>query len=96
MSAGVTDEALLNYLATMERSRQEQAKEMYRRLTRRERRILREAAVMGFVLGTWSGIKPGNGRDMPPDSKIVELVLNSCQSQKDLYPLLGRLLHVKP
>jgi hypothetical protein len=53
------------------------------RLGSRTARLVREAAVRGFVQGM------RNGGEIPPDSVIVANVLRSARSNPDLYPTLS-------
>ncbi len=54
-------------------------------LTDRERALVREAAVMGFVRGA----RYPRDVDVPPDSAIVAEVVYACRAFPDLHPLLG-------
>lgn len=62
-----------------------------------ERRIVREAAVMGYVLGRREGLVLGrsgrsildDGDDYPHDSDILRNVIEHCDSTSDLYPYLA-------
>lgn len=64
-------------------------------LSRHERRIVREAAVMGYVLGERAGAVKAHrggaadGRDFPADAAIVRQVIEHCDSTSDLYPYLA-------
>ena len=86
---------LLSYFAARDQQRAEQVAARLARFTDRERRLVREAAVMGYVLGHMSGEVYGRqgGKPMaariPKDSAIVAEVVLACDSQSDLYPLIG-------
>lgn len=62
-----------------------------------ERRIAREAAVMGYVLGRREGLIKGrqggsilnDGGDFPGDFAILQNVIEHCDSTSDLYPYLA-------
>jgi hypothetical protein len=62
---------------------------MWSLLKPRDQRLVREAAVMGYVLGTRSDIKPDD--EFPSDSTIVQEVLLACEDFGDLYPTIKRL-----
>jgi len=61
-----------------------------------ERRLVREAAVMGFILGERHGwhtaTMPGTARHadgvFPRDMDIVQDVIEHCDATSDLYPYL--------
>lgn len=53
-------------------------------LTDRERRLVKEAAVMGYV----QGARDNGGRKVPTDATIVVKVLIEAQKFSDLYPTL--------
>ncbi|MEV1013751.1 MULTISPECIES: hypothetical protein [unclassified Micromonospora] len=57
-----------------------------------ERRLVREAAVMGYVRGTMAGRVDANmGRDtqIPKDSAVLFEVVEACIAMDDLYPYLA-------
>ncbi len=89
---------LLDYFATRQQQRADRANTALSVLSRYERRIVREAAGMGYVLGYRSGNLDGrdglggpldNERRIPGDSDILRSVLEHCDSTSDLYPYLG-------
>ncbi len=66
--------------------------------TRYERRLVKEAAVMGYVLGeragrvSASGIRQQMGRKEPPfptDARIVQTVIEHCDSTDDKFPFIA-------
>lgn len=75
---------LVRYLAERDRQRAERVHRVYETLTKREQRLVREAAVMGFVQGT----RHAGGFDVPipPDRRIVAQVIDACFAFPDLYP----------
>ena len=82
-------EAYPNYLANMREKRSTAAVAMFENLTPREQALVRDAAVVGFVMGTITGYIPAE--DFPADSKVIEEVLLVSKDQSDLYPTLGGL-----
>lgn len=82
------DEALVRYIVDGDRRRAEAADAVYNGLSHREQQLVREAAVMGYVQGV-RAVPGGHRETIPPDGDIVRLVISSCQSFEDLYPLLG-------
>jgi hypothetical protein len=99
---------LVDYLAARDQQRAARCDTALRTLRPYERRIVREAAVMGYVLGRQDGLlrgRPGTGLDdtegFPGDSTILQEVLQHCDSTSDLYPYLaaaagGRRRRVTP
>lgn len=53
--------------------------------TERELRLIREAAVMGYVQGATSG---PHRTAIPPDTQILHEVIDGCLSHPDLYPTI--------
>jgi hypothetical protein len=89
---------LFEYFASREQQRAERADTAWRTLTNFERRVLKEAAVMGYVLGYRAGNldgRDGNGGPLdrteriPADFDIVRTVIQHCDSTSDLYPYLS-------
>lgn len=89
---------LLEYFAARQQERDDRANTAWRTLTNFERRVLKEAAVMGYVLGYRAGNADGRLGDggpldkterIPHDNDIVRTVLQHCDSTSDLYPFLG-------
>lgn len=91
-------EGLARYLADRDGQRLERANQALTTLHPYERRLVREAAVMGYVLGRQDGLIKGreggslafdNGDDFPHDHEILRDVLQHCDSTSDLYPYLA-------
>ena len=97
---------LSGYLETRLRRHQERVGEQLLAMTRRERRLVREAAVMGYVRGAMFGESKANARhyknpdlfpepEFPGDRDIVFEVLSACDSMPDLYPVISHLTRPK-
>jgi hypothetical protein len=56
-------------------------------MTKRERQLVREVAVMAHVVG----IMRPQGSQVPPDSVVLADVIRRCLSFPDFYPTLNRL-----
>jgi hypothetical protein len=80
----ITQEQLVEYFAKQARRREERVAAALATLTPREALLVREAAVMGYVIGA------REARDgqypVPPDSAIVRDVVLGCISQNDSNP----------
>jgi hypothetical protein len=83
MSAAQPD-WLITYFEQRERARTERVSSVLGELTERERGLIHDAAVMGYVLGS----RHRHGDDIPKDSAIVAGVVNACLAHADLYPTL--------
>lgn len=89
---------LVDYLDTRRQQRANRADRAFALLRPYERRIVREAAVMGYVLGRQDGMVKGrrgdslafdDGSDFPKDFDIVWQVLQHCDSTADKFPYLA-------
>lgn len=76
---------LIAYLATREQQRAAAVDATLACLTERERRLIREAAVMGYVRGR---MHP-QGQDQPKDSAVLAEVVDACLAIPDLYPVIS-------
>lgn len=91
----VTDDALAQYFATRQQQRTDRVEEFLGTLTPRERWLLREGMVMGYVLGDRRGAATAATRwtagaeEFPGDAEIVASVVAHCQSTADLYPVIA-------
>jgi hypothetical protein len=74
--------------ATNTSRRLEEAAEAFLALPDREQRLVREAAVMGFVQGVAAGAVSGRA-----DAEILFQVLDAARSFNDLYPTLAGLFN---
>jgi hypothetical protein len=79
-------EALAAYLVARDRDREQHTDAALAALTLRERYLIREAAVMGYVQGAMSP----RGEAIPPDSEVLRLVVSACLAMPDLYPHLSQ------
>lgn len=77
-------EALLAYFAQREADRAEAVTAFLDKLTERERRLMREAAVMGYVRGR---MHP-EGAEHPKDAAVLAEVVDACLAFPDLYPVI--------
>jgi hypothetical protein len=84
-------ESIVTYLADRERQRTDEMVATLQAMTPREVRLVREAAVMGYVRGALCG---RTGGEIPNDSAVVAEVLNACLSMPDLYPVMDSLTKV--
>ena len=83
---------LLDYFAARQRQRGERINRVLATLRPFERRVLREAAVMGYVRGAMAGRaratlgKPRDG-DIPTDADILADVIGACMDMD--YPYIA-------
>lgn len=84
-------DGLLHYFRSREQSRGDAFRVHWDALTLRERQLVKEAAVMGYVRGSMHGAAGSGHRPdpIPGDSTIVYEVVDACISMPDIYPLLG-------
>lgn len=76
---------LADYIGIRDQQRREEVERLVGGLTVREVRLVREAAVMGYV----QGAKNGPYRDkIPGDAEIAYEVLDACLHFPDLYPVI--------
>ena len=80
------DDQLAHYLAVRDRQRDDRVNRVVGSLSERERALVREAAVMGYVLGT-QGATPS--AEIPKDRVIVWRVIDACLAHSDLYPVIS-------
>jgi hypothetical protein len=78
-------EFLTTYLMQREASRAEAVDAFLTSLTDRERGLVHDAAVMGYVRGS---LHP-RGEEIPLNSAIVADVVNACFAHSDLYPTVN-------
>jgi hypothetical protein len=87
----MSDEALMDrlvlYFAERERGRAQAVATALSRLSVREVRLFREAAVMGYVRGVIAG-KVGTDK-IPGDLDVLAHVVSCCLSMPDLYPVIN-------
>lgn len=90
MSGMSSEELMVQYLIAREKERDNQSSQILNTLTEREQQLVREAAVMGHVLGAQAagGIP---SEDYPADSIVLREVILACQKMPDLYPVIGNL-----
>lgn len=79
-------EELVRYLAARDAQRNDHVTRILGALSERERQLVCEAAVMGYVLGSLGATPP---KKAPKDLTIVWRVIDACRAEADLYPLIG-------
>jgi hypothetical protein len=77
-------DALATYLAARDHTRADQIADAFAALTPREKSLVWEAAVMGYVQGTQA-----RHPAVPADSVIVADVIGACIAMPDLYPAIA-------
>lgn len=75
---------LIDYLAQRDAQRAQGADELFAGLTDRERGLVHDAAVMGYV----QGMRHPQSQPIMRDHQIVALVVQECLAFADLYPTL--------
>lgn len=78
-------EKLLAYFAKREQQRHERVDTALMRRTSDELRLMREAAVMGYVLGK----QTSRDEAVPGDLAILRSVVAACLAHSDLYPAIS-------
>lgn len=85
-------EPLLAYFAQREAARADVVLTFLASLTERERRLMREAAVMGFVRGRMHPDSEAH----PKDSAVLAEVIDACLALPDLYPVINHIATATP
>lgn len=75
----------VNYLVQRAAARADAVSAVLGALTERERALVKDAAVMGYVRGT---MHP-EGEKHPKDSAVLAEVIDSCLAFPDLYPAVN-------
>ena len=78
-------EPLIRYFADRATQRARDVDTILAALTERERRLVREAAVMGYVRGR---MHPADV-DQPKDSAVLSEVVDACLAFPDKYPVIS-------
>ena len=81
------DAALLDYFATREAARTDRIRSFLNNLTDRERALIGDIAVMGYVRGT---MHP-KGERTPKRQEVLAEVVDACFAYPDLYPVVATL-----
>lgn len=76
---------LIGYLEQRAAQRTEDAAAFFTSLTDRERALVRDAAVMGYVQGT----RHPKGEKHPKDSWVLATVVEACLAITDMYPAIS-------
>jgi hypothetical protein len=64
------------------------AAEILSGLTERERLLVQEVAVMGYVQGYAQGMRHPHRPDCPGDEQILMTIVDACLGFPDLYPTI--------
>lgn len=75
---------LVEYMLKRDAQRLDAVNDLLGKLTAREQRLVREAAVMGYVRGS---MHPKDEK-IPKDSSILTEVVDACLAAPDLYPVM--------
>lgn len=76
---------LVEYLEKRDAERAERVNAVLAGLTERERALVKEAAVMGYV----QAARVSGGRGVPGDATILVKVVEGCLGFPDLYPTIA-------
>lgn len=91
------DEKLMAYLGARWDHEAARVKDTVAAMNPRERKLVREAAIMGFVRGAMAGRLAGSAGmsvDIPDGTDILGEVVSACLSMPDLYPTFKRMEQV--
>lgn len=87
-------QGLARYFAERERQRADDVRVTWDALSPVQQKLVREAAVMGYVRGSMAGEvaahKGAFRTEIPADTAIVAEVISACLSMDDLYPTIRR------
>lgn len=81
------------YFAQRRAERERRVLDVFEGLNPRERRLVQEAAVMGYVRGARAGeVAGGYGKtEIPDDQAITHEVVSACLHMSELYPVMVRV-----
>lgn len=82
--------ALVDYLAQRDADRANAVEEVLTALTDRERALVRNAAVMGYVRGR---MHPQD-EPHPKDTAVLVEVIDACLAHPDLYPAINAVVEI--
>jgi len=83
------DETLMAYLAARDQARANATRATWDAMTHTEKRLFREAAVMGYLQGMWD--HGNHDAKIPPDRVVVTAVIAAIHAFDDLYPFTAGL-----
>lgn len=87
MNQPAIPEALARYLAERDGQRADAVRAFLAALTDRERALIRDFAVVGYVQGR---MHP-QGEAHPTDSFVLNLTVDACLAHRDLYPAVNAI-----
>jgi hypothetical protein len=85
-------EWLVDYVLKRDQQRADEVNAVLAAMSERERRLVREAAVMGYVHGR----QHPAGTDHPKDSTVLANVIGACLANGDLYPVTNAVTKAGP
>ncbi|WP_143589846.1 hypothetical protein [Streptomyces africanus] len=85
-------EWLVDYVLKRDQQRADEVNAVLAAMSERERRLVREASVMGYVHGR----QHPKGADHPKDSTVVANVIGACLANADLYPVTNAIAEAGP
>jgi hypothetical protein len=92
MSETFDPEAEKRIVETRRKMRKDMRTEVFERLTKREQRLVREAAVSGFVRGMLHINPHLQPQETPDDEVMVNRVIDNALAFPESYPLIGYIL----
>lgn len=86
MPTGIPDR-LVDYLVQRDNQRAQAVDDFLAKLTQRERALITQAAVMGWV----QGVRHPDGERIPKNGPLLAHVIDACFAFPDLYPAINAL-----
>lgn len=85
------DQQLVDYFALRQQRESGRVEAVFGAMTKRERALVREVAVMAGVRAT---MRAGSRERVPADSAVLADAISACLHMGDLYPTVSRLERV--
>jgi hypothetical protein len=82
-------EALVTYLVNRDTARADAVRAFLNDLTDRERGLIRDAAVMGYVRGRIHPADTPHPKDSHVQAAVLAEIIDSCHAMPDLYPAIN-------
>jgi hypothetical protein len=90
--SNVLPEWLVDYVLKRDQQRADEVNAVLAAMSERERRLVREAAVMAYVHGR----QHPKDADHPKDSTVLANVIRACLANADLYPVTNAVIKAGP